>query len=624
MSESAFGVVHKAYTPNPKVMTELHSLAGQIANPKKKLTRFQVSQKLSAQAGDKESLRWAKTQEARNSTFGKADDNKKRNTAIAGGVGATALGVGIAPIKMDVPEPKKKTHVSGSNAKVSDLRRIATHEGKRFGNDSHIAGLARNIRDKGYDKSQPIEVVRYKNGAQRVVGGHHRLAAMEMLGERKVPIKITDSEEKRARVSTSLIGMRRKKKAIEEGRKARPKMNNKDIDALADKKVHPILRGINSFHSQKGNVENSYNVSVRPHVERAARNPKVVAPVAGAGLGAAYLHNKKKIERFSKSLWRGMALKDVKRLKAAGSLDGHPGAERGDIGPGVYFARQKRYAQDYARPAKNGHGRPNASRRIGAVAEFEEGKTRPAWEGNASPKWSLDAIRRMEARHPGTKVGRSQMKRTGRGGGATTYQQVTYKPQDMKKLKLKRIESVNATTVERSRITRDKGTMWNEEGLSNFQRHKKELAGKYGGSKEERRARIADSKRRRETVPKADKTGAAWRTRQVIPGDNRTIYRESFGKMDSMSTSAFGVDHGDISKGVGPTGPVRRALPKVRPLGPGLGKAKPSTQETLRAKVGQAYRDAAKAKAGPGQAGRPRQPGGSRSRYNFTRAIDDL
>lgn len=54
MSKSAFGIVHKAYTPNPKAVTQLKALAGQIAKPKKpKLTDDQVNRQ------------WASTQAAR-------------------------------------------------------------------------------------------------------------------------------------------------------------------------------------------------------------------------------------------------------------------------------------------------------------------------------------------------------------------------------------------------------------------------------------------------------------------------------------------------------------------------------------------------------------------------------
>lgn len=299
---------------------------------------------------------------------------------------------------------------------------------------------------------------------------------------------------------------------------------------------------------------------------------------------------KKKIERFSKSLWRGMSVENASRVQRARGFAGHPGSKGGDIGRGVYFARTKRDAMDYAKPLKNGRGTPKSSRRIGRVAEVEEGKVRPLWEGGASPKWT------HRASHTDG--------RPGRGTGLSTYPQVTIDPKDAKKLKLKRIENVNATTVER---TMSRGL--HPSGKTRYQVHREQQAAQYGGTKEERRARLASKKKK----------------------SSGTIYPNSFGKsleqsprMDAMSTSAFGIEHGEISKGIGPTGPVRQALPKVRPLGPGLGKAKPSTQETLRAKAGQAYRDAAKAKAGPGQAGRPRQPSGSRSRYNFTRAIDDL
>ena len=222
----------------------------------------------------------------------------KEAGAVAAGVGAAGTGVAIAPIKMDMPKPDRKVRtIRGRKARTKDLRSVATHEGKRFGNDTHISRLAQNIRRKGFDRKQPIEVTRYKDGTQRVVGGHHRLAAAERLGLRRVPVKVTRSNDKTAQVGTSLFGMRRKKRDIARGRQPNKKMSRKELKASASKKINPVLEKINDFHAAKGNLENAYNVKYRPQVERAAKNPKVLAGaggVAAGGIGAkAYLDRKR-------------------------------------------------------------------------------------------------------------------------------------------------------------------------------------------------------------------------------------------------------------------------------------------------------------------------------------------
>jgi ParB-like nuclease domain len=223
------------------------------------------------------------------SAFGvihKLDEREKKGAVLAA-TGGTAVGVvGLAPKKIEVPDAKTK--VRGRKAKVKHLRRMATNEGKRFGNEGHIARIAQGIRDNGFDRKQPLEVVQYRNGKQRLVGGHHRLGAAEMLGMKKVPIKITRSSEKKPTVSSSLFFQRSKQDKIKRSRK-KPysKLTDAQIDAAAAKRPNAVLNAINEFHSRKGNLENAYNVKYRPGVERAMRNPKIVGPVAGSGALAA-------------------------------------------------------------------------------------------------------------------------------------------------------------------------------------------------------------------------------------------------------------------------------------------------------------------------------------------------
>jgi hypothetical protein len=230
--------------------------------------------------------------------------------------------------------------------------------------------------------------------------------------------------------------------------------------------------------------------------------PETPKPNRFLGMQSEKRRTIQKSNRFSKSLWRGMSVENASRVQRARGFAGHPGSQGGDIGRGIYFARTKRDAMDYAKPLKNGRGTPKSSRRIGRVAEVEEGKVRPLWEGGASPKWT------HRASHTDG--------RPGRGTGLSTYPQVTIDPKDAKKLKLKRIENVNATTVER---TMSRGL--HPSGKTRYQVHREQQAAQYGGTKEERRARLASKKKK----------------------SSGTIYPNSFGKSLEQSPSAFGVIH---------------------------------------------------------------------------------
>lgn len=223
------------------------------------------------------------------SAFGvvhKLDERDKKGVALAATGVTTAGVVGLAPKKIEVPDAKTK--VRHKRAKVKQLRRMATNEGKRFGNEGHVARIAQNIRDNGFDSNHPLEVVQYRNGKQRLVGGHHRLGAAEMLGMKKVPIQITRTNEKRPTVSSSLFMERSKRKKIQRSRK-KPysKLTNEQIDAKAAKRPNAVLNAINELHSRKGNLENTYNMKYRPGVERALRSPKFVGPAASGGALAA-------------------------------------------------------------------------------------------------------------------------------------------------------------------------------------------------------------------------------------------------------------------------------------------------------------------------------------------------
>ena len=291
MSESAFGVVHKAYTPNPKVMTELHSLAGQIAKPKKKLTRFQVSQKLSAQAGDKDSLRWAKTQEARNSTFGKADDDTKRNAAIAG---AAVGGAALYPAKYKVPvdaeadDAINRSLKGKSEGKVDPkhLRKVTNGVGPRFSDRVRTARLARKMRRHGFDEKNPIQLGRTKQGNYRILNGNHRLRASEMIGRKDVPVSVAKdpvADYKRLPIALHPLRARKTKKA----REPQPKMSRRALRHLANTKTHPLADKANNVISRGEELIGFKNTP-------AGRKGIAATGVAGAGAGGAYVYNKSK------------------------------------------------------------------------------------------------------------------------------------------------------------------------------------------------------------------------------------------------------------------------------------------------------------------------------------------
>ena len=69
-----------------------------------------------------------------------------------------------------------------------------THSVPRAGvPEGHVESLAQVIAQNGYDLSRPVSATRLPNGQLIVTGGHHRLAAMQLLGENTVPVQIFDA-----------------------------------------------------------------------------------------------------------------------------------------------------------------------------------------------------------------------------------------------------------------------------------------------------------------------------------------------------------------------------------------------------------------------------------------------
>ena len=197
-----------------------------------------------------------------------------------------------------------------------------------------------------------------------------------------------------------------------------------------------------------------------------------------------------RLSQVAKSVWRGMSIDAARTLKRTGSLAGTAGSTHGDNG--------RRYVR--------------AGKRQGRVALFEEGKTRPLWEGSWHAPWA----KQINARDG----------RPGRGSGGSVYQQATFDPKDMPKLKLKRIENVNATTFERA-------TSWpRPDGRTRYQMFQQSLRDAYGGSVQQRRERVQAARKARLSRTRDRHTGAAWGPLQVSD-TGRSIY-ESFNPRQSL------------------------------------------------------------------------------------------
>lgn len=99
-------------------------------------------------------------------------------------------------------------------AKTSDLRAVARGNGFRIGEKDHVARLAHSMRTEGFRPSEPIVVERYKNGKMLIRGGHHRLAAAEQAGLRRVPIRVEGSDKPAPRSLVTLATARQMDKHV--------------------------------------------------------------------------------------------------------------------------------------------------------------------------------------------------------------------------------------------------------------------------------------------------------------------------------------------------------------------------------------------------------------------------
>lgn len=80
-------------------------------------------------------------------------------------------------------------------ANTKDVRGVARGNGFRIGEKDHVARIAHGMRKEGFRPSEPIVVERYKNGKMLIRGGHHRLAAAEQSGIKRVPVRVVESDK---------------------------------------------------------------------------------------------------------------------------------------------------------------------------------------------------------------------------------------------------------------------------------------------------------------------------------------------------------------------------------------------------------------------------------------------
>ena len=231
----------------------------------------------------------------------KADKLKNRSDKEKLGLAAGAgIGAGLVfPTRQSLPDDfgaSDRVHrqLSGKtqgHVKTSDIRGIAVGEGHRFGNDTHTARVAQSIRNQGFDEKRPIEVVRYRNGKMKVVGGHHRLRASEMLGREHVPVRIANETGNAPKSIVPMYKTSRYVRNVLSARKSNPSMKPKDIDALANKNIPDWQKKVNSIKSKSEDIARSASTP---------RNKAVLAATGAAGAtayGAHKFYGSKKVSK---------------------------------------------------------------------------------------------------------------------------------------------------------------------------------------------------------------------------------------------------------------------------------------------------------------------------------------
>lgn len=215
------------------------------------------------------------------------DKHEKQKLAAVGGAGVVA-GVTF-PTRQSLPDDfgasdRVHNQLSGKTSgkvKTADIRGIAVGEGHRFGNDTHTARVAQSIRTHGFDEKRPIEVVRYRNGKMKVVGGHHRLRAAEMLGRHDVPVKISNETGNAPKSIVPMYKTSRYVRNVVRNRQPNKSMSHSDIDSLAGKHIPSWQQ---KFNNAKSRSEEIARAASTP------RNKAIIAGTAAAGTAAYGSH----------------------------------------------------------------------------------------------------------------------------------------------------------------------------------------------------------------------------------------------------------------------------------------------------------------------------------------------
>jgi RHS repeat-associated protein len=111
-------------------------------------------------------------------------------------VGGKGLGWGISKVSQVVKVARVgKNTFNTEEVPMENIQKL--HGIKKSKGPEYIDELAQDMQINGYnlDKNLPVEGVRLPDGKIAIFDGHHRIAAFEQLGEKTIPIRITDYTE---------------------------------------------------------------------------------------------------------------------------------------------------------------------------------------------------------------------------------------------------------------------------------------------------------------------------------------------------------------------------------------------------------------------------------------------
>lgn len=230
-------------------------------------------------------------------------DKEKKQAAVAGGAAAVAAPFTPTRVRMPGSEGSKRAAESAlktGKSSTADLRAAYRGMGGRIGNDSHTAKLAQSIKTKGYDENQKVKVKRFKNGESMVIGGHHRIAASEMIGKPDLPVEVQHSRAKHPYSVVPLYARGKYKRDVNNARVPGKQMSDEAIARVAGKKTPRVHQSVNSAKAQ---IEEGIT---------ALKKPKVGVPVA---LGASSIAGGMAYKNKDKIVKRDLSNKELARTK---------------------------------------------------------------------------------------------------------------------------------------------------------------------------------------------------------------------------------------------------------------------------------------------------------------------